>query len=86
MDSIRKAYPSLPFKCPIKPGPYYMYNVTRPENNGMVPLGPSTASTFYALPNGIYKYSLKLSFNQDPDGAFYEWHIEVKARLNDNNF
>jgi hypothetical protein len=86
LKDIEREFPAIPVKCPMQPGRYYVYNVTAGGTEGMVPLISSTSTTFYPLPNGMYKFNIKASSKDDPDLLNVEWQREVKSRKNDDKF
>jgi hypothetical protein len=38
------------------------------------------------IPNGVYRFNIKLFTKQDPLGFFVQWRTEIRDRLADEDF
>jgi hypothetical protein len=84
---LKSMYTTLPFKCPIKPGRYYQYNVNvsqsdQEENEK----GNQYFEMTRALPNGIFQTSIYFETPEDPKSLFVQYYFRIKKRLNDETF
>lgn len=79
--------PTLPRKCPIMPEIFNLSNITvmSPEMVDEIKKILSTLSST-PMPNGIYRTSIKLYNNDDPDGVFAYNHAQINFRLNEETF
>jgi hypothetical protein len=78
---------NISLKCPLQAGPYYLMNytdkvqgkTTKMNNDDKIGVGID-------IPNGIYRYTIKLFTKQDPLGFFVQWRTEIRDRLAEEDF
>ena len=87
VDTLRYLLPSLPFKCPIKPGRYYEYNVTIPDiKQRKGSADDQYFKTLLSLPNGVYRCDIYVKAASDPHWYFVQTFYEIKKRMNNDKF
>jgi hypothetical protein len=89
-DNMAKEHPEFSLDCPFKAGKHYIMNVTHRtgyEHKFKAPKFARNTNGFgFELPNGKYRFTLKLSRKSDPFVFFMQWELEVRFRMNDENF
>jgi hypothetical protein len=82
---------NISIDCPMKPGKYYIVKI---EHNGEenqyenpVDLNQRPKNGFGVhLPNGRYRFTLRVWTKADPNAFFAQWHLEIHIRLHEDNF
>jgi hypothetical protein len=90
--SIKQFFSDASMGCPIKPGKYYSKDIMmhtgeeKQFNISKAPTATQKNGFGFELPNGKYRYTLRISTKIDPNYYFLQWILEVKIRLNGEKF
>jgi hypothetical protein len=90
----KKFFPNNTIDCPFKPGKFYATNISlvMGDDKEYGPAKPykhvigSGLGLDVSLPNGRYRYTIKISSKTDPYIFFLQWQLEVRIRMNDDHF
>jgi hypothetical protein len=89
--SFGAIFPNRTLECPFKPGKFYAMNMKQEWGvDSFLSKRPDQLTKSSALgveyPNGVYRYTVKLSTKEDPMGFFIQWRLEIRFRFNDETF
>jgi hypothetical protein len=89
--SLKKFFPGSSLNCPVKPAKFFATIVDttgeeQPMERGKPQLETNRNGIGFELPNGKYRYTLRLHTETDPFLFFLQWQLEVKIRFNDEKF
>lgn len=73
-DFFFEIIPNLPRSCPYLPGKYYTYNISIINDATGKDVEKTISPT--AMPNGIYRTTLRYFTEEDKDGVCFWFHLE----------
>lgn len=84
----KEMFPNLPTNCPIMPGDMYFMNVTVMMSPELMKSHMKLINSFTGsmLPNGIYRVTVRIFNDQDPQGIFFWYTSQINVRLNSELF
>lgn len=84
MNVYKRAFPDMFQDCPVRPGHYYVMNFSsgfeKFENEN------EKEGVGVTLPNGRYRYTLKVVTKKDPSAFYLAWQKETRERLGEEDF
>jgi hypothetical protein len=75
---------NISFECPFQAGPYYLVNYT--DKVTVKDMNDDKIGVGIDIPNGVYRFNIKLFTKQDHLGFFVQWRTEIRDRLADEDF
>lgn len=85
IEQYKKMFPSLNPSCPLQPGPFYVTNHTKEDQNN-INKTQAIAGFGGILPNGRYRFIINLSTKMDPMVYKIQWQVEIRNRLGEDEF
>lgn len=84
IEMYKKVFPNFFHECPIKPGPMYVRDYV---DKGIESNNQTDKNRYgFVLPNGRYRYAIKLFTKTDPLFYVLNYQIMIRQRLGEDVF